>query len=166
MKQLRTPEKVRFEILLHGSHWPSEFYQKYLPQWSNFPSAMDLLLSSKQRNFLPKTQTSAARGPAAQFSHRRSNKRTSPGRHRSIIKSSIVWTLGTRTRVRTSSARFLRWSIAHFHHTKTGIEATTAPAPIFLRTRTRFGVKIFRTLVERSRSLFCGDSDVIFAIYV
>ena len=133
-----------------------------LPQWSNFPSAIDLLLSSKHRKLRPKTQTRAARGPAAQCSHRRSNKRTSPGRHLSIIKSSIVWTFGTRTRVRTSSALFLRWSIAHFHHTKIGIDETAAPAPIFFRTRIRFAVKIFREVFEMPSSSFGAEVDVIF----
>lgn len=116
-------------------------FEKYIPQWSNFPSATVLAGSSKHKKVRPTIQTKAAKGPAAHVSHFRSNKSTSPGRHRSIIKSSTVWRFGTRTFVSTSSSRKCRSFIAHFHHTNTGTEDMTRPAPIFWKTLTRFGVK-------------------------
>jgi hypothetical protein len=49
----------------------------------------------------------------------------------------------------------------HFHHMKTGMDDTTAPAPSFLSTRTRFGVKILRSRWVVPPCWFGGGSDVI-----
>lgn len=110
--------------------------------------------SSLHKKALPRMHTRAEIGPAAQVSHRLSKRITSPGRHLSIIRSSMVWTLGTRTLVRTSSSRLFRSSTAHFHHMPTGIAETAAPAAIFFRTRTRLGVNAPLRRLER-------DGDVI-----